>query len=124
MIPLTAEINVALRKLICQKIGSERVKSSYDEMVENNDPWIVNIKNELNSIGLLYLFVDSSSNDTRNMKLNESRIKDIYVQTLLANIRESYRMSVSCVIWVNTYILPLRKEIIHNMFIKYCISHS
>ena len=26
LIPLTAEINVALRKLICQKIGSERVK--------------------------------------------------------------------------------------------------
>ena len=29
MIPLTAEINVALRKQICQKIGSERVKLPY-----------------------------------------------------------------------------------------------
>ena len=75
-----------------QKIRSSYnclLKSSYDEMVEKNDPWIVNIKTELNSIGLLYLFDDSSSNDNRNMKLIESRIKDIYVQTLLANITES-----------------------------------
>ena len=35
MIPLMAEINVALRIQICQKIGSERVKGSFSSCVKS-----------------------------------------------------------------------------------------
>ena len=47
------------------------------------------IKNELNRLGLLYIFDDTCANDARNLKIIESRIKDIYAQTLLGNIIQS-----------------------------------
>ena len=75
-----------------QKIRSSDnciLKSCYDEMVNTNDPWIANIKNELNSLGLLYIFEEPCTNDAKNFKLIESRMKDIYAQTALANITES-----------------------------------
>ena len=75
-----------------QKIRSSDnciLKSCYDEMVNTNDPWIANIKNELNSLGLLYIFEEPCKNDANNFKLIESRMKDIYAQTALANITES-----------------------------------
>ena len=58
-------------------------------MVNTNDPWIANIKNELNSLGLLFIFEEQCKNDANNFKLIESRMKDIYAQTALANITES-----------------------------------
>ena len=65
------------------------LKAWYDEMVKTNDKWIGDIKNELNSLGLLYIFYDTCANDARNLKIIESRIKDIYAQTLLGNITQS-----------------------------------
>ena len=47
------------------------------------------MNNELNSLGLLYLFEDPCTSDKVIYNIIESRIKDVYAQTLLANISES-----------------------------------
>ena len=65
------------------------LKACYYEMIKCNDAWITGIKNELNSLGLLYLFEDPCTSDKVIYNLIESRIKDVYAQTLLANISES-----------------------------------
>ena len=65
------------------------LKACYDEMVKTNYKWIGDIKNELNSLGLLYIFDDTCANDVRNLKIIESRMKDIYAQSVLGNITQS-----------------------------------
>ena len=51
-------------------------------MIKCNDSWITGIKNELNSLGLLYLFEDPCTSDKVIYHLIESRIKDVYAQTI------------------------------------------
>ena len=64
------------------------LKACYEEMIETNDDWIVNIRNELNTLGLAELFY-SEVCDKSTIDMIVQRVKDIYKQTLLSNIATS-----------------------------------
>ena len=71
------------------------LKECYENMIVNNDSWIVNLKYELSSIGLEYLFEESSVNRVRDYKIIESRILDICKQ----NIMSSLSISPKCFLY-------------------------
>ena len=64
------------------------LKAWYEEMIETNDDWIVNIRNELNTLGLAELF-DSEVCVKSTIDMIVQRVKDVYKQTLLSNIAAS-----------------------------------
>ena len=64
------------------------LKACYEQKVQDNDEWTVNIKLELDNLGLGYLW--NSSLDRKIMyMLIESKFHEIHTQELLCNIQNS-----------------------------------
>ena len=64
------------------------LKFCYVECVNENDPWICNIKNELTALGLGYIF-ESNLPLVHTFKIIEQRLKDVTKQNMLAKIAAS-----------------------------------
>ena len=64
------------------------LNACFREMIENNDDWILNVKNELAKLGLNYLWDDVIQNNCF-INIVENRMKDMYRQTLLSDISRS-----------------------------------
>lgn len=60
-------------------------------MILNNDIWILNIKEEVSTFGLVYMFHDTSSNQFKNHKMIKCRILDIFKQNLMSSKRFLYQ---------------------------------
>lgn len=54
-------------------------------MILNNDIWILNIKEEVSTFGLVYMFHDTSSNQFKNHKMIKCIILDIFKQNLMSS---------------------------------------
>ena len=63
------------------------LKSCLDDMIIRNDDWVIKIKNELESLGVGYLF--NSTCDKYDLCIIEQRLKDSYQQLLLSDICRS-----------------------------------
>ena len=61
------------------------LRNCYEQMIEENDKWIVNIKTELDRLGLSFLW-DSNYEDKHTLALIEQKIKDIYIQEIRSEI--------------------------------------
>ena len=61
------------------------LKACYDEMVSSGDPWILNIRQELERVGLGYLF-EYEILDKTDESVIECRLKDIHQQMILSDI--------------------------------------
>ena len=71
------------------------LNACYREMFENNDNWIIHLKNELANMGLNYLW-DAPMQDNCILNIVEIRLKDMYKQSLLYDISKILqRVSVS-----------------------------
>ena len=57
-------------------------------MIDSNDEWIANIKQELSNMGLDYLWHEEHP-DKYVISLIEQRLNDIYKQTVLTEIARS-----------------------------------
>ena len=64
------------------------LNACYDELIENNDEWIINIKHELSHMGLDYLW-DEHYPDKYIIDMIQQRMNDMYKQTILAEISRS-----------------------------------
>ncbi len=64
------------------------LKNCYENMVENEDIWLVNIRRELNTIGLGYIW-NLESIGTYHYNIIVKRISDIYLQSLYGRIAAS-----------------------------------
>ena len=70
------------------------LKSCYDECVNINDVWVANIKQELSSIGLEFMFENNLPVNVA-FKIIEQRIFDNCRQNMLANISRAPRVFLS-----------------------------
>ena len=64
------------------------LNACYKEMIDSNDEWIANIKQELSNMGLDYLWHEEHP-DKYVISLVEQRLNDIYKQTVLTEIARS-----------------------------------
>ena len=64
------------------------LKACYEQRLLDNDEWIVNIKSELDKLGLGYLW-NSSLDRKLVYKKIKSKSQEIHIQELLNNIRNS-----------------------------------
>ncbi|PJE78179.1 hypothetical protein CI610_02888 [invertebrate metagenome] len=61
------------------------LKTCLDEMVNENDVWICDIKNELAALGIEYMFYSNSPVDYA-FKSIEQRLTDVTKQNMLTDI--------------------------------------
>ena len=61
-------------------------------MVQNNDDCIVNIKNELAALGLLYLWNEARLNTELSYKLIDIRLLDVTKQKLMDDIKTATKV--------------------------------
>ena len=64
------------------------LKSCYDDMLVNSDTWLMNVKYELEQIGLGFMFYDTMIDKTA-LTIIENRVKDIHQQLILSCIQNS-----------------------------------
>ena len=64
------------------------LKTCYEEMIQNDNEWVKNLKTELSKIGLGYLWSDNRSDKCILAEI-ENRITDIYKQETLLEISRS-----------------------------------
>ena len=58
-------------------------------MIINNDEWIINIKSELDRLGLGYIWYIDNLNGVNYYKIIEHRLLDVYKQSMLSEISRS-----------------------------------
>ena len=93
------------------------LKACYDEMIENNDSWITNIRSELEKIGMGNLF--NSNIGKTEIKLIETRMKDIFVQSLRSDISRSPKVSFYQYIVDNFALQTYLCKPINPIYMKY-----
>ena len=64
------------------------LRACYQEVIENNDPWILSIKNELNSLGLTDLY-QSYRSDKVILEIICDRMCDVFKQKVITEISDS-----------------------------------
>ena len=61
------------------------LRTCYEEMVNENDKWIENIRLELDKLGLAFLWF-TAYDEKSAFKIIEQRMKDVYIQEMRSEI--------------------------------------
>ena len=89
-LPLTVNMKLRIFKYWLKLRTTENsiLKASYENLVARNDKLILNIKNELSSLGLSYIWTENHSN-TKVFNIIKQRLLDVHKQNVLENIAKS-----------------------------------
>ena len=75
------------------------------------DEWIISIMNELNTLGLMYIFEGNSVHENNVFFIIKSRFNDVYQQNMLSRIQNTTRGA-------------LYKHLLDDFTIQFCLQKS
>ena len=87
------------------------LKACLAQRILDNDEWIISIKNELNWLGLMYIFEGNFVNENNVFFIIKSRFNDVYQQNMLSRIQNTTRGA-------------LYKHLVDNFTIQYYLQKS
>ena len=67
------------------------LKACLAQRILDNDEWIISIKNELNTLGLMYIFEGNFVHENNVFFIIKSRFNDVYQQNMLSRIQNTTR---------------------------------
>ena len=67
------------------------LKACLAQRILDNDEWIISIKNELNTLGLMYIFEGNFVHENTVFFIIKSRFNDVYQQNMLTRIQNTTR---------------------------------
>ena len=87
------------------------LKACLAQRILDNDEWIISIKNELNTLGLMYIFEGNFVHENNVFFIIKSRFNDVYQQNMLSRIQNTTRGA-------------LYKHLVDNFTIQYYLQKS
>ena len=112
-LPLYISRKLRIIKYLLKLRKSENciLKACLAQRILDNDEWIISIKNELNTLGLMYIFEGNFVHENNVFFIIKSRFNDVYQQNMLSRIKNTTRGA-------------LYKYLVDNFTIQYYLQKS